>query len=1645
MAEEAPEFVVGDIVYLQGGLRDNTKGKIYYMDADLLRIMPFGSSDRVVEVNLGGEDYDNIFLVEESQLPTFVEILGAKVGYVAEAYGVNGEPIGKYTIEEVNQDEDTLKLEGMTEPISFRDSEGFLTGIPLDLPFAVLRVREPPQVVAENEAAAAAAALAEQEDAAEKEDEFTFLGQITEEVQQLVRPPDTQVLYSKLQQQNSFLQEEIALLDLPLQRNPRYQKQIQKLVEQCTMLKDEIVQYNNVYEPLEGMKQTSVATLGELLEKRDVPLARPVINAERVLYVEERSTRPDRVTVVEKSLPMDLLQSTTPERDPLKNLRSANLNQIPGAQPPGALPRFYLAWDLLFKQFTQTFASEDFGTLTSFQGDKDFLRISDPDGKPAGFPSLKSVVIDPITGRSALNKAKKDRMPITSDLVVPLELAVQRAIGPRYARLQEKVPLRKVESGDEAGIVGQTLFPLETQRDLGINDSGKLAKNIAYSHTLKQTLAEILQRLGGIPEEATTGGIITVGENGNTDGNIGIDDWLRGQPLLTGGLGDMIVELKNLGLADLELRKEQQEALVEKIDEFRALIKNNITNIREESARALADLRLESNTFLQGEALDEMLDAMMSEPLIALRIAEVKARLPAYKDSDIALIAGTCVQMSDLFLSTMGGVPTTLARERNRRIRDNFLNSLQSALKKLEKKEMRGEFPVKNSCPHVADSIIIRKTKDADTKMQLLSRQIARFMKERKDNWLFCSACPYHLMCYHEALLLREYMYPREKEAIHKELLLAFSGGVFQGKYICKNCGQPISDLDFDQSLEYDDEGRPMMGRSVLVDKDAVAQENLEMIINGGVVEEKEKEELTLTSDLHKLVYATAREIFDKVGIYATNAGYKKLIERVEMDINRQPSREDYARLVKAKGATGALDYDILINRVLISSVGVHALIEIQTNIPGYIMRYKLPGCKAGFTGYPMGPESDRTGLEYIGCAIERIRKSEAPWSLAGYHREAEARRKESVLGGLKKALTDALKTASVQQLLLNKRAHLQKVFGSAVKTEGIAELLPESYKPVPYFISETEAAEKMVVADAASEEERVRAWIQMAHKLARTNGTYVSGSAYSEVSCCFRPIGSARAFWEQVQASLPTLPSLQPPQGPVGAHVGVHFKPRQQDVLSGEVPDAYLYKVFLKVCYDGPNKGLPHEPGYTNKCMHCGFLFPESPYVEKPVAPFSSDKKQGDAMFKEYMDEQQEAVLRGKAALDNQKIATDKATFESLLDIMHSKFHVDIPTVEPPIAGIVLLQRLLTIEPEPFAGWREVLSNTITAVSRLPPESDDISIAEAYGPISTKANEIFEELKARLGEKNGQLLKQIFEASPSDVAETVLSYFLVPLHRSHSRFDRSGLVAQYMHELGPGTAADIEKILQERLRYLQQLKLYAKGFTRVKLLWFIEQLRKVLPIIKQELRPSLLNGGKVGLPYLLMTLVGGILINFVNPNILPPTSFRETVDSEPTERAGPLGPEGEVPTGPPPAPKGAPGIPSTVDAAARAPLDMINICLENFEMEGLRYSEQEIRDLVAQYSEREKNRLTKKIGTMTPEERALDNIQRKRGLGEYAVGGTDVIRIYNPDQYERERLQRMDQGMEGLGYGDAQGATDQDRTEAAEGVDHIQTREDDF
>ena len=119
-----------------------------------------------------------------------------------------------------------------------------------------------------------------------------------------------------------------------------------------------------------------------------------------------------------------------------------------------------------------------------------------------------------------------------------------------------------------------------------------------------------------------------------------------------------------------------------------------------------------------------------------------------------------------------------------------YLQSLNVANLLKYNQENAGEKPKRNTCKHVADLVAIRRLFDDNERFQKLTEFFKKYQGTRDGNWINCNICKEYLLCIHERLQIQSYLNPSEKSTIEKEIILKFSGGSFQGKYICRNCGQ---------------------------------------------------------------------------------------------------------------------------------------------------------------------------------------------------------------------------------------------------------------------------------------------------------------------------------------------------------------------------------------------------------------------------------------------------------------------------------------------------------------------------------------------------------------------------------------------------------------------------------------------------------------------------------------------------------------------------------------------------------------------------------------------------------------------------------------------------------------------------------------
>ena len=1555
---EAPEeqqgIDLGDRILIVGGVLDGLRGKLYYLDETLLGILPDGVLHRIERIPIVDGDFDeklgitNVYVLKKRVSPAFVVQSDFQEGYLAETVKPSGEMGITYKITSINEAEDSAVFvdnTGAEKKIAFN-----FTGIPQDEEFVVIRVREPVEEVPEQ--APDAPKTVEEEEGLEILDslvvpEFTEIREIYA----------TQRFYPDVVQRNDMIQDLLSGLTVKQQKNPQRQSEIRKLVELMIHLRNQVTKYNKSGEP-SGLVATYYSTLAQLLEKGVVPLSRRVAPVKRVLYLDHstegirkmrrKEQSGDPVTTGYDTLDVQYLQ------DIIKESNEYYEGQIGGIQSqqlnPDILPNWYLSWEGYFSRYMKSWTAGANELSKSFGVDSEFFRGTVPDAE--------------VKLSDGLWTTENEKVPVGIESIKDIHYSLLRGLGPRMGRLREKDAPRVVESSESTPIENYILFPLRYDRDLGAIRSGKLAVDMDKGMGKPRSMLQILKEQP-VTEVPAAGAIISL--NSGSLGNITIEDWLRGQPLQTRGFADVMNLLSSCGLNTKELSLDQMEVVIEKLDAYRALVRASIQKNNEDAKTALEAISLENNPLLNPDTVTERIAQLMTEPWFQKAVSTFQARFPTYRENDIALFAYLFTQQYDFTLAVLSGAPMTLQREIRRKSRGDFLERLHQATKLLEKKQDVGEVPQPNPCPHVPSLTAIRKIKDADLRMRALVQFLTKFRGEMKDNWLHCIVCSQHALCNHELLLIQEYLRPKEKDVLHKELLLAFSGGQFQGRYICKNCGQSISDIDYDSSLEFDDEGRPMMGRAQLVDKDAILQDEIEQFLGPAIV----REELVFSTELQTMIYGATKQLSARVGIQLTEAGFRKIAARVEADLLKQPNREEYAKYQKASKAKGVatLDYDVLRNRVLVLSLGAYLLIEVQTAIPNYTIRYKLPGCRATFSGFPMTTKEQTGGVEYVACGIASINDSVAPWNLTGFQKErVEEKRRVAIAKFLMPSLESAIKGSEVQHDISLKKEAMEKVQEIQTEEEGLVEKVPAGFAP-PQKVE----GGPPVIAEAAGDREKARAWILLANQVAKENASIQPSNPYSEVTCCYHSISSPSEFWDK--ATLPALVHHRHRLGPKGSHLAVPFKERKQDPLRVVASDSILYRVFLQVCFEGPRKGLPHEPGYDNLCLHCGFQFPSA-------APTPEE---------------------GKVALDSQNIDTSRDRFQELLDESHNRYSVEKKLPAAPLSGIALLEKVMAIKPTPFDGLRPTLAAAIEALKKMPADrvADEIDIATAYGPLSNLTEEFKQVLAVRLGQENARTIEALVNQNPTALVQSLQTYFLIPFQRLNSGFHIESLRVQKSYDLGKGTVDDLHELLSTHFGSLGEMKMKYKGVSRAKIQMLRKRLAAAIPVLQTELRTPLVPGGKIGLPYLIQAMVLGMFAECADPNN---AALREVEEEE-----------------------------ETLDIQTQGAMQILAICLGRFKVEGLNFTEEEIKSKIARRDEVEKMRIISRFDKMSPEQKAVELTNKRLGLGVWAVGGTSMITAYNPEQYERERVERAEMravvpadevGRE-EGYGNEQTAAD--------------------
>jgi hypothetical protein len=1555
---------LGDRVVIDSTKYGRTIGSVYYRSLERISVKPDGVSNMLHDFEVSDTDEGEVFnedegvtatyVIEKRKFDSFVEQQDFRVNQIIDTFNAAGELYHSYKIVKVDKENDFIQIQDLEDEEVINDLNFNFIGIEADEDFKVISIR---QLVAPSEGQDAQEkedeGESEEGEEEEQEKEIKILGFIEIVLPTIFREAAAyeQRIPDNLQKVDA-LNDFISGLDPILQKDPKSIRAVRVLVETLFNLKQDTVAYNDDGS-IRGSKEISAETLSELIKRTAVPLGRPVLDISKKLYLptnvdeEDEDGDLDAPGIYNENFRRELML--------MNEKKSALVSTAMTGGPGGQVVREWADEQTFLQRYLSPWRADSTGEpLWTALSDSEFFRRAAPE-----FVEIhgKTEFLDTIPGYLASNDPKQP--PVFDEI----PFGIERALSTTY---RKGVDRRKqvLISEEKATMDSYLLFPTRVANQLGAKRSSRVAIDSGRSQLPPKIMKDILAETGAPIDNGTSNDLLLLDVEGRTLGNILLADYIEGLSVPALGLGDVFQTLEQYGIDNLELTSKQIEILNKKIELYQSQLLSTIARLRK-IIDSESDKIPEQNPFIENP---NPLEEIRTQPTLVDDLEEFARINPTLAQSDIGKVAYLMNKHPEYFQVAAGKNSVLIAKALLDSNNAMYLQSLRIA-NLLKYNELNsGQKPKPNNCRHVADLVSIRKLQDDGERLQKLTEFFKKYQGTRDGNWINCNLCKEHLLCLHERLQIQAYLNPVEKSAIEKEIILKFSGGAFQGKYICRNCGQPIRDLDFDNSIEFDDNGKPKSGRAVLVDEDALFQERLSLLTSIPI-EPSERKELKLNENEAK-AYDVIREISTRIGVLLSNDSYRTIIDKVISLMNAFTPIDKYVEMQKKSKMP---DWDVAYARNLICSSGVFMLLEIQTKIPAYQVRKTVLQCdNPGFGGYPLDEDrANKQGINYVACAIESIKRTDFYWKDAGFHARKDltaAQKQQGILVYMEKILKSVISDDIIQAGLAKKRKYLEKLSEQGTPA-GPQDEIPASFLPEQIVVTPEEAAKNVITPEVVENMGNrgkyalVKLWIRQAHILARKTASLTVGSPLSETTCCLANIEGPGTFWRSA-SDLPdigkrTLTPYRPGQSLV-----TEFIPRE---VGGDVaePDSELYyRIFLKCCFQGPRIGYAHEPNLLNTCVNCGFQFPTIPAV-------------------------MDSSTEGRTALSSQNVVTGTNEFTALLDTIHTVNKVEpIPTQE--LQNIrQIMEEFGAIEPVPITEWQEVIQQTTDAFLTLPPDADKGDIAIAAGAISEATSESERILMDRFVDPAYRaVLEEIVKLSWVNFYQVLQAYFIVPLERILTQYDENSLFIPIELKMALSeehVSKDLLPILVGELSVVKSKKTdIAKPtfqLARAKIKYFLDQMAAILEF-KNKIRPIVVPGRDKALVYIQRALLYGPLATLLNAAELPPGA----AVSSPIRAVG--------------------------DPSMRFLSELISITLTKYKRERLSYNDQELRELIAIRNEKERVNVIAEFDKMTDEERAVELINKKLGIGKWAVGGSKLIYAYDKDYYDLERQKREAAGI---------------------------------
>jgi hypothetical protein len=665
--------------------------------------------------------------------------------------------------------------------------------------------------------------------------------------------------------------------------------------------------------------------------------------------------------------------------------------------------------------------------------------------------------------------------------------------------------------------------------------------------------------------------------------------------------------------------------------------------------------------------------------------------------------------------------------------------------------------PEINSCVHVQRLEGIRGIDDVAEQARMLREFVDEFQGGKNGDWVTCALCQQNCVCYHELMELEALAQPTRGDAIHRQVMTRFGGDRYEGKIICRNCGQALQDIDYDDHVEFDDNGRPIVEASVLT------EEQLEEVPT-----ESTWRKATAALTAAPLSFATESQrelnqalttILELGGMIADESVVRQIVRYSDLYVStRAPTQAAYdaqrtklltaasTRMKSAGAGAGAVPdvptYAAVLDQLRVSALMAITGIALQMADPPIQVNNPFPPCRFSRGGWPLDaeakPEDVGTALYYVACVTASLARSAAPWrNVAWAHLDKLDAR-------VKKAHTTAIQAAKaimgadpkVPQLSFTPEirtaiTRIQTDAGAAKERARVTvnDRLPAGFRPEPNppslappapegspvnaaasVAAEGKAAPEAVVDSVAhAVRQQAISAIATLHAEAVAGSGALVGTKQNESVCCPVSFADADAGFAllgrkelaPLLAAARMLQGAQPAVSRAGTHLWVAEESHAAAVVEPVVDPGLLFQLFLRYCYTGSQVGEAHQFSTGNLCRQCGLVLGGPPELVDVV-------KDGAAIL---------AAQQGDL-----RVEPSPAAFEALSDaVRRRKLLVErIGAVRPSWRqNLDRLAAQLTARPS-HQTCGEALTAVLAAMSGAEElEIDEVGRATMWGPIA--------------------------------------------------------------------------------------------------------------------------------------------------------------------------------------------------------------------------------------------------------------------------------------------------------------------------------------